>query len=197
MTTIAQTFSADHTLALDAALRDARTQLPRTADAKRADRGLVLALNGHVTLHSTTEAHVTSGSDAEIVYRVTRWSCECPDSVRRREYADDHAAPGVVFCKHQMACALLAMAHVNLSLKGYVPAACEVWYPAVSLEEQWFGHSGYATEHADGSWWFTFADWHGGFYTDTLSLELYERTPLHVRDWHGAVTRWQRWLQGA
>jgi hypothetical protein len=198
MATIPQTtYTEQHTLAFDAALRNARAQLPRTADATRADRGLVLALNGHVSLHSTTEAHVTSGTDAEMVYHVhARGGCDCPDGARRLlEMAE--LPPVQRACKHWHAAALVGMAHVNLALKGYVPEAAQgVWYPAVSLEEQWFGHSGYATENADGSWWFTFADWNGGFYTDTTALELYERTPLHVTDWRGAVQRWERWLQG-
>ncbi|HSF30289.1 MAG TPA: hypothetical protein VLK82_07440 [Candidatus Tectomicrobia bacterium] len=197
MTTIHQmTFSAQHTVAFDAALRDARMQLPRSADAARADRGLVLALNGHVRLVSTTEAHVTSEKDPEVVYHVhSRGGCDCYDACRRLEQMPD-AAPGVRACKHWYAAVLMAMAHVNVSLKGYVPAVAEVWYPAVSLDEQWYGHSGYATETEPGLWWFCFADWNGGFYTDTTMLEMYEKTPRHVTDWHGQVTRWERWLQG-
>lgn len=196
MPTIPQTFTADHTLAFDAALRDARTQLQYRADVKRADRGLALALNQHVTLVSTTEAHVTSGTDAEIVYHVhSRGGCDCPDGQRRLEQMPD-AAPGQRGCKHWFAAVMTAMAHVNLSLKGYVPEVPEVWYPAVAMDEEWFGHSGSATETEPGLWWFTFADWHGGFYTDTTALELYDRTPLHVTDWQGQVQRWERWLRG-
>jgi hypothetical protein len=135
MSTIPQTFSADHTLAFDAALRDARLQLPATADAKRADRGLCLALNGAVTLQGTI-AHVQSGSDAAVVYQVhSRGGCDCPDGQRRLEQMAD-AAPGVRGCKHWYAAVLTAMAHLNLTIKGYQPEVLgETWYPAVSLTE--------------------------------------------------------------
>lgn len=195
MATIPQTFSADHTLAFDAALRTARTQLPRTADAARADRGLVLALNGAVTLASPTEAHVTSGSDAEVVYHVhSRGGCDCPDGQHRLEQMPD-AAPGVRGCKHWYGAVLTAMAHLNLALKGYQPEALgEVWYPAVSLTEEWYGFSGAATEVESGLWWFCFADWSGGFYCSTSDLELYNREPEHLIAWRQAVRSWERWL---
>lgn len=197
MTTVPQTtFSAQHTVTFDLALRDARTQLPCTADAKRADRGLVLALNGHVTLYSPTMAYVTSETDPEIWYQVTRWDCDCPDSVRRRTHADPQAAPGTVFCKHQFAVCLLAMAHVNLLLKGDVPEVAEVWYPAVYQGESGCTWSGRATETAQDGWWFAFGDGEGGLYCSVRSLELWERTPEHVTAWQGEVTRWERWLQG-
>lgn len=197
MTTIHQTYSADHTLTFDAALRDARTQLPATADARRADKGLVLALNGHVTLYSPTMAYVTSETDPEVWYQTTRWDCDCPDSVRRRERAHADAAPGTVFCKHQFAACLLAMAHLNLQLKGYVPEALgEVWLPAVSLTEQWYGFSGSATEVESGLWWFCFSDWSGGFYCSTSDLELWNREPEHLIAWRETVRAWERWLAG-
>lgn len=190
------TYTAQHTRVFDAALRDARTQLPSTADAQRADRGVVLALNGHVTLYSPTEAHVTSGSDAEVVYRVSRWSCDCPDGTRRLAQRPD-VAPGVRGCKHWYAAVLTAMAHLNLAIKGYQPEALgEEWYPAVSLEEQWYGFSGSATEVESGLWWFCFSDWSGGFYTDETSLELYNREPEHLIAWCEAVRSWERWLAG-
>jgi hypothetical protein len=191
------TFSAQHSLVFDAALRDARTQLPRTADAKRADRGLVLALNGHVTLYSPTEAHVTSETDPEVVYQTTRWDCDCRDSVRRRAAAGPYAAPREVFCKHQYAVALMAMAHVNLALKGYVPEPQGLpRYPAVATGESGCTWSGYAFETPEDGWWFDFGDGSGGFYCSELDLELWDRTPCHVIQWTGEVTRWQRWLQG-
>lgn len=198
MTTIHQTFSADHTLAFDAALRTARTQLPRTADAARADRGLVLALNGAVTLASPTEAHVTSGSDAEVVYHVTRWACECPDSVRRLAQRTDATTPlGHYWCKHQYAGALMGLAHVELQAKGYVPEPTgEVCYPAVSLEEWAYGVGGWAFPQADGSYWFEPRTERPGWYTDSLSLELWDKRPCHITAWYGQVTQWSRWLQG-
>lgn len=197
MATIPQTSTADHTLAFDAALRDARTQLPRTADAKRADRGLVLGLNGAVSLASTTTAHVTSERDPEVVYHVSRWSCDCPDSQRRLAQRTDATTPlGHYWCKHQYAVALMGLAHVELQAKGYVPAAEEIWFPAVSLEEWAYGVGGWAQEQADGSYWFEPRGERPGWYTDSLSLELWDKTPCHVTHWHGEVTRWSRWLQG-
>lgn len=197
VTTIPQTYTADHTLAFDAALRDARAQLPAAADARRADKGLCLALNGHVTLESPTMAHVTSERDPEVVYHVSRWSCECPDSQRRLAQRTDDTTPlGQYWCKHQYSVALMGLAHVELQAKGYVPQVDEVWYPAVSLEEWAYGVGGWATEQADGSWWFEPREGRRGWDTDSLRLELWERTPCHVTDWHGEVTRWSRWLQG-
>ena len=188
------TYTEQHTLAFDAALRDARTQLPRTADEKRADRGLVLSLNTAVSLESDTIARVRSGSDAEVVYRVhSRGGCDCPDSTRRREQQPD-AAPGVRGCKHYYAAVLTALATLNLALKGYQPEAETVWLPAVSLEEQWYGHSGYATDLGPEGWWFCFADWTGGFYTDVTSLELWNREPVHAIAWRETVRLWERWL---
>lgn len=196
MTTIPQTtFSAQHTIIFDEALRDARTQLPRTADEKRADRGLVLALNQAVTLESDTIALVRSGSDAEVVYRVhSRGGCDCPDAVRRREQMPD-AAPGVSACKHHLAAILTAMATLNLAIKGYQPEALgEAWYPAVSLTEQWYGCSGSATEVESGLWWFCFANDNGGFYCSTSDLELWNREPEHHITWRETVRSWERWL---
>lgn len=215
MPTIPQTFTADHTLAFDAALRDAFAQLP--LGSRRATSGLTLALNGHVSLYSTTEAHVTSShsvkgeggsvrsdhpSDftlhpsAEVVYHVhARGGCDCPDGARRLiEMAD--AAPGQRGCKHWYAAVLTAMAHVNLAIKGYVPEAEQVWYPAVALDEEHYGWPGWAEEQADGSWWFEFHNHSGGYYTDVLSLELWERTPVHLQVWGETVRSWERWLQG-
>lgn len=196
MSTVPQTFSADHTLALDAALRDARAQLPRTADAKRADKGLVLALNGHVTLATPQVAHVTSERDPEVVYHVhSRGGCDCPDGQRRViELAD--AAPGVRGCKHWYAVALLAMAHLHLQLKGYVPEVAEVWYPAVARGESGAWWSGTATETAEDGWWFEYGSGEGGFYCSIHDLELWERTPCHIIQWHGEVSRWESWLAG-
>jgi hypothetical protein len=189
-------FSADHTLAFDAALQGARLELPATADAARADRGLCLALNGHVTLEGGAVAHVTSERDPEVVYQVTRTGCDCYDARRRAEQMPD-ARPGVRGCKHYYAAVLVAMAHVNLVLKGYVPEPDgEVCYPAVSLEEWAYGVGGWAFPQADGSYWFEPRTARPGWYTDSTSLELWDKRPCHETAWHGAVSRWERWLQG-
>jgi hypothetical protein len=189
------TYTAQHTLAFDAALRDARLQLPATADPARADRGLVLALNGAVTRESDTIALVRSGRDAEVVYRVhSRGGCDCPDSVRRRAQQPD-AAPGQTACKHHLAAILTALATLNLTLKGYQPEPeGETWYPAVSLTEAWYGFSGSATEMGPGQWWFCFADWSGGFPCAEAELELWNREPEHHITWRETVRSWERWL---
>jgi len=194
MTTVPHTFSADHTLALDAALRDARTQLPRTAEAKRADRGLVLALNGAVTLESDTIALVHSGSDADVTYRVhSRGGCDCVDATRRSQQMPD-ARPGVRGCKHFYAAVLTAMATLNLACKGYQPEADVVLYPAVAMGESGCTWSGYALETPDSGWWFDFGDGSGGFYTSVHDLELWNREPVHHIAWRETVRSWDRWL---
>jgi hypothetical protein len=55
----------------------------------RIDRGLVLALNGHVTLHADGTASVQSGTDAEVVYTVNG-HCDCPDVARAPESRCKH-----------------------------------------------------------------------------------------------------------
>lgn len=196
MQMIAQ-YTEAHTLTFDNALRDARAQLPKTADARRAEKGLGLALNGAVTLESDTIALVRSGSDAEVVYRVhSRGGCDCVDAVRRRAAMPD-AAPGARACKHHLAAILTAMATLNLAIKGYQPEALgEEWYPAVSLTEPWYGFSGSATEVESGLWWFCFANENGGFYCSSSDLELYNREPEHLIAWRETVRSWERWLAG-
>lgn len=188
-------YTTAHTVAFDEALRDARAQLPMTADARRADKGLVLALNNHVTLEGGAVAHVTSERDPEVVYQVTRTGCDCYDARRREEQMPD-ARPGVRGCKHYYAAVLVAMAHVNLVLKGYVPAPVDLIYPAVSLEEWAYGVGGWAFPLDDGSYWFEPRSERPGWYTDSLSLELWDKRPFHETEWYGAVSRWERWLQG-
>jgi hypothetical protein len=66
----------------------------------RIDRGLVLALNGHVTLHQDGTASVQSGTDAEVVYHVAHGTCDCPDASRATEGR----------CKHRWAKCLVKRA---------------------------------------------------------------------------------------
>jgi hypothetical protein len=74
----------DHTIQFDDALRtlaaQATTRYPD--DQARIERGLLLALNGQVTLHADGTATVQSGSNAEVRYTVRQGQCECADSVR-------------------------------------------------------------------------------------------------------------------
>lgn len=58
----------------------AKTRYP--GEQARIERGLLLALNGHVALLPDGTATVRSGKDAEVVYHVTRHSCDCADVTR-------------------------------------------------------------------------------------------------------------------
>jgi hypothetical protein len=193
---IADFASSSHVAAFDAALRDARTELPATADARRADKGLCLARNSHVALYGTTQARVVSERDPEVVYHVhSRGGCDCPDAIRRRE-ANQKASPGAVACKHYFAAVLTALAHLNLAVKGYVPEAdCPV-YPAVALDEEHYGLPVRASECSNGSWYAEFYNGKDGYFTESAALELWERTPEHITAWNEAVRSWERWLQG-
>ena len=53
-------------------------------ESARIDRGLVIALNGGVTLQANGVALVSSQSHAEIVYAVNG-QCDCPDATRAPE----------------------------------------------------------------------------------------------------------------
>ena len=91
MSTVAQS-TMEYTEKLRQALQRDTTlrQLAQQATARyagdqaRIDRGLVLALNGNVTLHADGTASVQSGTDAEIVYTVNG-HCDCPDAQRAPE----------------------------------------------------------------------------------------------------------------
>ena len=78
-----------------------------------------------------------------------------------------------------------------------MPEVPEVWYPAVYKGESGCTWSGRATETLDSGWFFQFGDGEGGLYCSVLDLELWDRCPEHVIQWHGEVTRWSRWLQGS
>ena len=99
MTTVAHT---DHTVQFDHALRtladQARTRY--AGEAARLDRGLVIALNGGVTLHADGSAEVASCSNAEVVYHVDGGVCDCPDFPRAPEGR----------CKHRWAKCLVKRA---------------------------------------------------------------------------------------
>jgi hypothetical protein len=89
------------TVQFDTALRTLAAQATsRYAGEKaRIDRGLVLALNGHVTIHQDGTASVQSGTDAEVVYTVNG-QCDCPDVARAPEGR----------CKHRWAKCLVKRA---------------------------------------------------------------------------------------
>jgi hypothetical protein len=107
-TTIEYTEKFRQALQRDTTLRQLAAQATaRYAGEKaRIDRGLGLALNGHVTLNEDGSAEVLSGSGAEVVYHVAHGTCDCPDFAR----APDGR------CKHRWAACLVkkatkAMAH--------------------------------------------------------------------------------------
>lgn len=99
MTTVAQTTNNSN---LDDALytlaAQARTRY--AGEHARIDRGLVIALNGDVTLNADGSADVQSCSNAEVVYHVEGGVCDCPDFQR----APDGR------CKHRYAVCLVKKA---------------------------------------------------------------------------------------
>jgi hypothetical protein len=74
------------TVQFDTTLRTlaAQARCRYAGEGARLDRGLVIALNGGVTLHADGTASVRSQSDAAIVYTVGR-HCDCPDAARAPE----------------------------------------------------------------------------------------------------------------
>ena len=102
MTTNEYTEQLRQALQRDTTLRQLATQATaRYAGEKaRIDRGLVLALNGHVTVNADGSADVLSGSGAEVAYHVAHGTCDCPDFTRAPEGR----------CKHRYAVCLVKKA---------------------------------------------------------------------------------------
>jgi hypothetical protein len=124
-----------HPVEFDTALRTLAAQAcERYPDEKaRIDRGLVLALNGHVTLHTDGTATVQSGTDREVQYQVGHGICDCPDAGR---------AP---HCKHAWARCLVRKAHKLVP----PPPAVRVAYHATFK-----GVHGQAIRDEQGRVWF-------------------------------------------
>lgn len=103
MTTLAQTVT---TVQFDTALRQMadRARTRYAGEAARIDRGLVIALNGGVTLHRDGTASVQSCSNAEVVYHVKHGTCDCPDFSRAPEGR----------CKHRYAVCLVKKAQAQV-----------------------------------------------------------------------------------
>jgi len=101
------------TVNFDAALRlgAAQATCRYAGEAARIDRGLVLALNGHVTLQPDGTALVTSAKDTEIVYTVNG-HCDCPDAARAPEGR----------CKHRWAKCLTKRAISRLAALAVQPS---------------------------------------------------------------------------
>ncbi len=99
----------------DDTLRSLATQATARypGEQARIERGLLLALNGHVTLHADGTATVQSGSDAEVRYEVNG-HCDCPDAAR----APDGR------CKHRWAKALVKRASLPKTYTRIAYYAC-------------------------------------------------------------------------
>jgi len=112
--TVEYTEKLRQALQRDCALRQAAQQA-RTryaGEVKRIDKGLVIALNGGVTLLPNGTAQVRSASDAEIVYHVAAGTCDCPDYSR----APDGR------CKHRYAACLVRKAQKALAEQARLAA---------------------------------------------------------------------------
>ena len=81
------------TVNFDAALRTltAQSTTRYPGEQARIDRGLVIALNGGVTLCPDGTTRVQSQRDAEMIYEIRNGRCDCPDAERAPEAR----------CKHQ------------------------------------------------------------------------------------------------
>lgn len=90
------------TIEFDTALRTLATRAHSryAGESARIDKGLVLALNGHVTLCPDGTALVRSERDPEVTYRVAHSICDCPDGTRAPEGR----------CKHRYAVCLVRKA---------------------------------------------------------------------------------------
>jgi hypothetical protein len=97
----------DRTVQFGTALRSLATRAAQRypGEQARIDRGLVLALNNHVTLHPDGTATVQSGSNQEVVYYVGHGQCDCPDAGR----------PTTLYCKHVWSACLVKKAMRSLN----------------------------------------------------------------------------------
>lgn len=150
MQTIPETLT---TVQFDTALRTlaAQARTRYAGEAARLDRGLCLALNGHVTLHADGSADVQSGASAEVVYHVHQGVCDCPDFQR---------APGGR-CTHRFA--------VCLVKKAQRPA---LRYFALYTAPDGTAHDGIATQTGQG-WLFVAEDGLDPLFAASAALLLY------------------------
>jgi hypothetical protein len=152
---------SDNTIQFDTTLRAlaARATLRYPDEQRRIDRGLGLALNGHVTLQTGGTATVQSGTDPEIVYHVGDGRCDCDDFWR---------APGGR-CKHRLAVALVRKAHAQAA----PPAPTRIAYHATFR-----GTHGTAIRDEQGRVWFRSDD------DQVQELDDTDRPHLHL---HGRM----------
>jgi hypothetical protein len=127
-----------NTVEFDVALRTLATRAHSryAGEGARIDRGLVLALNGHVTLCPDGTALVRSEHNAEVSYRVAHGLCDCPDGTR----APDGR------CKHRYAVCLVRKAQPT-------PAPLPRWY-ATYLSDARAQQTGIA-QYTPHGWTFT------------------------------------------
>jgi hypothetical protein len=156
---------AAHTVNFDAALRTlaAQARTRYAGEQARIDRGLVLALNGGVTLKTDGVALVSSQRDAEVFYIVRDGQCDCPDFSR----APDGR------CKHRFA--------VCLTKRALQAVSCQ---PQPStFYASYYGPDGTCTQgtaqHVAGRGWL-FVPEDGGdlFYASGQALVLGGRVDL-------------------
>jgi len=155
MQTIPQTLT---TVQFDTALRTlaAQARTRYAGEAARLDRGLVIALNGGVTLNADGSASVQSCSNADVVYHVEHGTCDCPDFQR---------APGGR-CKHRCA--------VCLVKKAQRPA---VRHYALYTAPDGAAHDGIATRTGQG-WLFVAEDGLDPLFASSAALTLSGRCDL-------------------
>jgi hypothetical protein len=153
MTTVAHT---DHTVQFNTALRGLadRARTRYAGEAARIERGLVIALNGAVTLHTDGTASVQSASDPEVVYHVNG-HCDCPDASRAPEGR----------CKHRWAKCLVKKAR-TLALR-YEAVRHFATYTAPDGTE----HQGIATPTGNG-WLFVAEDGLDPLFASSRALTL-------------------------
>jgi hypothetical protein len=145
----------------DTALRQMadRARTRYAGEAARIDRGLVIALNGGVTLHPDGTASVQSSSNAEVVYTVNG-QCDCPDAARAPEGRCKHAFAKALVKK---ATALVAEQQAAQTYYATYDGPDAGWHPG-----QMQGRARYIP---GSGWFFTAEDGHS-FYAEASTLVL-------------------------
>jgi len=147
----------------DCALRQAAEQARShyAGEVTRIDKGLVIALNGGVTLCPDGTAQVQSARDPEVVYTVRRGVCDCPDFQR----APDGR------CKHRYSVCLVKHAQQTLdqAAQQATVAADTSRYYASYTSPAGTTHQGIATRTCQG-WLFMSENGLDPFYAATQAL---------------------------
>jgi hypothetical protein len=136
------------TVQFDAAIRTlaAQARTRYAGEAARIERGLVIALNGGVSLQSDGTALVQSQSDAEVQYRVNG-HCDCPDASRAPEGR----------CKHRWATCLTRRAISLVAAQALAARRETCEPPPVRWYASYYGPDGSCTpgtaQHVPGHGW--------------------------------------------